>query len=100
MLGNKISFKIFYSSDVIKYDIPKLDNRILSIIKRKIEKLGVEPYQGLPLRGKLTKLYKLKVSKYRVVYEIDNNNSMVIIIAIGKRGDSIVYKLAEKRIHK
>lgn len=96
--GSKFHYKVYYSSDVIKYDIPKLDNKIKGIIKRKIEKLIYEPYLGLPLKGKLAKLYKLKVSKYRVVYETDSKNQTVIIIAVGKRADSYIYKIAEKRI--
>ena len=98
MPGNKSSYKIFYSSDVVKKDLPKLDNKIKEIIKKKIEKLMIEPGLGLPLRGKLAKLYKLKVSKYRVLYQIDNYNLQILVIAIGKRDNSIIYKLAEKRI--
>ena len=98
MPGNKPSYKIFYSSDVIKYDLPKLDNRVQSIIKRKIEKLRDEPYMGLPLRGPLVKLYKIKVSRYRIVYEIEINELVIKIIAIEKRGDSLVYEIVESRI--
>lgn len=98
MPGNKPEYKILYSSDVIKTDLPKLDNKIKSIVKRKIEQLKHNPYLGLPLRGKLAKFYKLKVSKYRVVYEVNNNNLIIIVIAIGKRDNLFVYKIAEKRI--
>ena len=98
MSGNKSSYKILYSSDVVKNDLPKLDNKIKDIIRKKVEKLKTEPGLGLPLRGKLSKLYKLKVSKYRVLYQIDSYNLTILIIAIGKRENSIVYKSAEKRI--
>ena len=98
MSGNKSSYKILYSSDVVKNDLPKLDNKIKDIIRKKVEKLKTEPSLGLPLRGKLSKLYKLKVSKYRVLYQIDSYNLTILIIAIGKRENSIVYKSAEKRI--
>ena len=98
MPGNKQEYKVFYSSDVIKYDFSKLDNKVKNIIKRKIELLKYEPCLGLPLRGKLSKLYKLKVSKYRIVYEIRNEQLIIAIIAIGKRDNLFVYKLAEKRI--
>lgn len=98
MPGSKPEYKIFYSSDVIKIDIPRFDNKIKSIIERKIERLKHEPYLGLPLRGKLAKFYKLKVSKYRVVYEIQSNNLIIIIIAIGKRDNLFVYETAKKRI--
>ena len=98
MPGNNPSYEILYSSDVVRNDLPKLDNKVKDIIRKKIEKLKTEPNLGLPLRGKLSKLYKLKISKYRVLYQIDNYDFMIIVIAIGKRDNSIVYKLAEKRI--
>ena len=98
MPGNNPLYKILYSSDVVRNDLPKLDNKIKDIIRRKIEKLKSEPTLGLPLRGKLSKLYKLKVSKYRVLYQVNDYNFIIIVIAIGKRDNSIVYKLAEKRI--
>ena len=98
MPGNKPEYTVFYSSDVIKIDLPRLDSKLETIIKRKIEQLKYEPYLGFPLKGKLAKLYKLKVSKYRVVYEIRNNELIIVIIAIGKRDNLFVYKTAEKRI--
>lgn len=98
MSGSKPSYTIFYSSDVVKYDLPKLDNRVQAIIKRKIEKLKDEPCMGLPLRGPLAKLYKVKVSRYRIVYEIDVSELIIKIIAIERRGDSLVYEIVESRI--
>ena len=98
MFGNKPSYKILYSSDVVKNDLPRLDDKIKVIIRKKVEKLKLEPSLGLPLRGKLAKLYKLKVSKYRILYQIDTYNLTIIIIAIGKRDNLTVYKLAEKRM--
>lgn len=99
MPGNNSEYKILYSSDVIKTDLPKLDNKVSKIIKKKIERLKNNPLLGLPLRGKLAKFYKIKVSKYRVIYEIRDEYLIIVIIAIGKRDNLFVYKIAEQRIY-
>ena len=98
MPGDKETYTIEYLQRVITEDIPKLDNKVKLIIQRKIEKLTNEPCLGYPLRGKLSGYYKLKISKYRVVYKIINERLIILIIAIGKRANSLIYKIAEKRI--
>ncbi len=94
MLGNKDKYTIEYLPRVISEDIPKLDKRIKEIIRRKIEKLIEEPYLGFPLRGNLAGFYKLKVSNYRIVYKIQNDRLIILIIAIGKRDNNLVYEIA------
>lgn len=97
MLGNKRQYLIEYLAEVAAKDIPKLDYKVKNIIKRKIEKLTSEPYLGIPLRERLAGCYKLKVSKYRIIYKIYNDRLIVLVIAIGKRDDLEAYKIAEKR---
>lgn len=98
MHGDKNKFAIEYLSPVVKEDIPKLDKHIKEIIQRKIEKLVDEPYLGLPLRGELAGCYKLRISKYRVVYKIFQVELIILIIAIEKRENLAVYKTALKRM--
>lgn len=98
MPGNKDKFKTEYLPRVIQEDISKLDKHLKEIIQRKIEKLQEEPYLGFPLRGALVGCYKLKISKYRVVYRILHDRLIILVIAIGKREDLAVYKIALKRL--
>jgi len=97
MPGSKTKYSIEYHPKVVKDDIPKLDEKIKDIIERKIDKLTEEPTLGTPLRGKLAGCYRLKVSKYRIVYKIYDEKLIILVIAIGKRENLFVYKTAEKR---
>ncbi len=63
-------YSIEYLLEVVERDIPKLDHKVKNIIKRKIEKLATDPNLGIPLRAKLSGCYKLKVSKYRIIYKV------------------------------
>ncbi|HCL5273311.1 TPA: type II toxin-antitoxin system RelE/ParE family toxin [Salmonella enterica] len=41
---------------------------------------------------------KLKTSGYRLVYQVQNDVVLVVVIAIGKREKSAVYRQADKRL--
>ncbi|MBI3590076.1 MAG: type II toxin-antitoxin system RelE/ParE family toxin [Candidatus Melainabacteria bacterium] len=98
MPGNKNKYLIEYLPQVINKDLLGLNKEIKDLIKRKVERLIEEPLLGFPLKGKLSGYFKLKISKYRIVYKIINDQLIILIIAIGKRDNFFVYSLAEKRI--
>lgn len=88
-------FKITYHPKVIKIDIPRLGSvakKLLQVIYQKLT-LYPETY-GLPLRSPLKKYWKLRVSDYRVIYEVFNNE--VRIKVVGHRKE--VYEIAKKRL--
>jgi len=91
----KPGYNILYHQDVVERDIPLLDTPIRLRIKKAVEqKISLHPeIYGLPLRSTLKKLWKLRVGEWRIVYEIKENN--VIILAIAHRKD--VYKITEER---
>lgn len=41
---------------------------------------------------------KLKNAGYRLVYQVDDNRIIVTVVAVGKRENFIVYRVAEKRV--
>ena len=53
----------------------------------------VEALEGLPLNGDIKKmqnhdgLYRLRVGDYRIIYEIDNGELIIIVIDAGNRGE-------------
>jgi mRNA interferase RelE/StbE len=63
----------------------KLDSNIQTIIGKKIEKLKENPYLGEPLVGNLVGLRSLRIEKYRVIYKINNNQLIILILDIGHR---------------
>ena len=63
---------------------------IMSAVERK---LGVDPQAyGKPLRGVFSGYWRLRVGKYRVIYEIIKHQVMVIVVKVGQRKDDLVYK--------
>jgi mRNA interferase RelE/StbE len=79
----------------VKKDIKEIDRLSKDKIMHAIEdKLTSDPFSnGIPLKGNLSECYKLRIGNYRVVYEVQGND--VIIICIKHRKD--VYNAAAKR---
>jgi len=92
-----LNFKIQYHELVVREDIPRLSSSWRVRIKKAIETrliLFPELY-GKPLRRSLHGYHKLRVSDYRVIFKIEKQTTVKIII-IGHR--SKVYEQMEKRI--
>lgn len=86
MSGSKL-YQIEYFESVVCDDIPDLSTSAKKIIKKAIEeRLMVDPIGfGKPLRYSLKGHRRLRVSDYRIVYRIEPDNHVVIIIAIKHR---------------
>ena len=56
-------------------------------IAETIDELCENPYRGSALKGDLSGLRRLRVGAYRVVYEIRENELIVLVIAVGHRRD-------------
>jgi addiction module RelE/StbE family toxin len=68
-------------------DISELDGSAKRIIKNAIEdKLMVDPLKfGKPLRRNLSGLFKLRVGDYRIIYQVKENEVIVVIVKVGHR---------------
>lgn len=88
MPGNK-TYQVEYLAFVIKEDIHTLHKNIKITIKKAIEeRLMVDPVGfGKPLRYSLKGHRRLRVGDCRIVYRIDLEKYVVIIIAIKHRKD-------------
>ncbi len=73
-------------------DLANLDKPIAKRITQKIRWLAdnIESIQPEGLSGQFSGFYKLRVGSYRVIYEILENENLIIIHAIGHR--SRIYK--------
>lgn len=82
-------YSVEYLQNVVKDDIPALPKRFAQSIKRAIEeRLAVDPIGfGKPLRYSLSGHRRLRVADYRIVYRVDDNKKIVIIVAIKHRKD-------------
>lgn len=92
-----MNFSIQYDNNVHN-DLKKISEPDKKRIKKSIEKkLFHNPKQfGKPLKNILKNYWSLRVGQYRVVYEIKNEEVIVLVISIAKR--EIVYENLKKRL--
>jgi mRNA interferase RelE/StbE len=90
-----MGYRLFYHADVKKSDLPKIDNKNKTMIKRAIEeRLATQPeIYGKPLQRSLKGYWKLRVGDYRVVFKISEYD--IFILGIMDRKN--VYSQIEKR---
>lgn len=76
---------------------PDICNQFKKILERRLENPHVP---NAALSGKLKNCYKIKLrqSGYRLVYKVDDQKIVLLIVAVGKRDKSIVYSTADQRI--
>ena len=88
MPGNKL-FTIEYLTSVVEEDILKLPSRMKTMIRKAIEeRLSIDPIGfGKPLRYSLKGHRRLRVGDYRVVYRIEPDSHVVLIVTIKNRKD-------------
>lgn len=84
--------EIRYSKQAQK-DAKKLPKDVAKLIKTAIEELAIKPPRGdiKPMQGYSDGRMRLRVGKYRVIFQYRNDGSIYVwIIEIGSRGD--IYK--------
>ena len=81
-----MTYRIEYLQSVVRKDIPKLSKAVKQQIRKAIEqKLTVRPIEfGKPLRYSLKGARSLRVGDYRVLFQIEPPNT-VLILKIGHR---------------
>lgn len=65
---------------------PQMRHRII----RALERVSADPLRGKRLRGELEGLFSLRIGEMRAVYEADPEQRVMVVHAIGSRGD--IYK--------
>jgi mRNA interferase RelE/StbE len=55
-----------------------------------LERLKSKPHSGKRLRGEMEGLFSLRIGRMRAVYGVDSKKNVVVVFAIGTRGD--IYK--------
>jgi len=59
----------------------KLQDRVVEGLKE----IKENPYQGKPLKGKLKGVLSWRVGKYRILYQIQGNKLLIIVINVELR---------------
>jgi mRNA interferase RelE/StbE len=93
-----MSYKLKFLPTALK-EWKKLDNSIQTQFKKKLEERLETPHvHSCQLSGFINHYkIKLRTSGYRLVYEVIDKEIYVLVIAIGKRDKSLVYKKAKER---
>ena len=74
---------IFLRSFTRQFD--KLPKNGKEQVLKGLEKAVVEPYAGMRLQGKLEGLWKWRMGKYRVIYEVDEREGNLVFVDVGLR---------------
>ena len=77
----------------------KLDNTIRKQLKKKLEEIIQNPKIQANRLKNFQNHYKIKLrsSGYRLVYEVIDDEIVVLVIAIGKRESNKIYEVAKLR---
>jgi mRNA interferase RelE/StbE len=91
-----LTYKLVYHAEVEKVDLPRIDEKNKSMIKRAIEeRLATQPeLYGKPLQRTLKGYWKLRVGEYRIVFKVLENELRIYGIIHRKR----VYRDVGKRM--
>lgn len=80
----------------------KLDRSIKEIFKKKLRERLQDPRVPSAKLSGFPNIYKIKLrsSGYRLVYEVNDNEIFILVIAVGKRSNEDVYKKMVERMIK
>ena len=71
------------ASRMLEKATPAMRRRIIFALER----LKSNPHSGKRLRGELEGLFSLRIGGMRAVYGLDTRKNLVLVLAIGPRGD-------------
>ena len=94
-----MSYELEFKESALK-EWHKLDNSIRELFKKRLaERLLVPRVESAKLSG-MPDCYKIKLrdAGYRLVYQVNDNLVVIVVIAVGKRENNLVYRLAKERI--
>lgn len=79
-----MQFKIVYKEKALK-DLKRIPEQFKRRIFGIIENLKENPYMGKKLQGEFSGLFSLRVWPYRVIYQINKTEIVVIILHVAHR---------------
>ncbi|MFQ6090939.1 MAG: type II toxin-antitoxin system RelE/ParE family toxin [Candidatus Bipolaricaulia bacterium] len=92
-----MSYTVEALEPVREADLPRLDLETRRRIRRKIEQIREDPHgYGKPLGRELARLYKVRMGRYRIVYQVREAERLLLLIAIAHREE--IYELARLRL--
>lgn len=65
--------------------LKKLGKEEKKRIITKIKELREDPHKGVPLVANLSGLWRMRIGDYRVVYQVKNEELIILVLKIGHR---------------
>ena len=93
------TFELDFLEDALK-EWKKLDSTVRGQFARKLAERLMTPHVPSARLSGMRDCYKIKLrsSGYRLVYQVENDVLIVLVIAIGKRERNEVYRTAARRL--
>ena len=79
-----VKYSIILSDKFDKF-FSQLDRVSQKRIVERLKDLSKYPKSGKPLKGRFKGIRSLRVGKYRILYDIQENHLIIVVIAIGHR---------------
>jgi len=81
-------YKISYSKEAEK-TLQRMPRNIAKLIREKLKDIAVNPYSDHPNATKLQgrEGYRLRVGDWRVIYKIQNEQQISVVMKIASRGE-------------
>jgi mRNA interferase RelE/StbE len=87
-------YSIFYTEEA-KSLIEKLPAKRQRQIKNAAERLANNPFLGKGLTQELTGMWSYRSGDFRIIYRIERNKMIIIVLTLGYRKD--IYKKISRR---
>ena len=92
------TFELEFLADALA-EWHRLDGSVKTQFKKKLAERLIEPRLPSAKLSGHSDRYKIKLRSigYRLVYEVQDERLVVLVVAVGKRDKNAVYRTAEKR---
>lgn len=100
VVAKKAAYRLAFE-DHARAEWDRLDGSVKEPLRRLLKKRLESPHvPSAALRGDLVNCYKIKLLKqgYRLIYQVIDQQLIVLVISVGKRDKSAVYEAAMKRL--
>ena len=78
------AYKVIFTSHAQK-DINHLPPPIKERIEHALERISFNPFLGKALQGEWKGAHSHRVGDYRIIYKIEKNNILIIVLKVGHR---------------
>lgn len=97
-----MKYELVFHPDALK-EWNKLSKNIKEQFKKVLVRRLDNPHiPAAHLKGELKSCYKIKLLKagYRLVYQVLDDQLLIVVVTVGKRENNLVYEIAKRRHHR